>query len=85
MIERQTLIAVVFFVSACTLLPGALSCLLSPWLGLLITLSGLCVWVTWNPLQNPGFASGMLRVWGAACIAIGSLVHLTLAVRKFID
>ncbi len=69
--------------AGCALAPIIGSALLSPWLGMLLAVSGFWVWSRFGPRPSPGLLHGLMCLWGFAAI-LGSFVTCSLqAVRGF--
>lgn len=73
---------VALLAAGCVMVPVAVAVLVSPWLGLLLSVGSFWVWARLGPRPFPGFLPGIICLWGFAAITGTFIGCAALAVRS---
>ncbi|WP_088253816.1 hypothetical protein [Fimbriiglobus ruber] len=70
------------FIVACALASVSASILVSPWLGVVVSIGSFWVWAKLGPPPMPGFLNGLLCIWGFAALSATFLFCVALVLRR---
>ena len=74
----------IFLIGICVVTPIVSTKYASPWLGVLIAIIVFWLWLRYGPPPSPGFANGILCLWGCGMIVGTFITCLVLGIQNAI-